>query len=116
MLRLPQRVPADFSTGAAQLLAEFTLARLDALDHAAAVGGRAALSPVCEARLRADVREAVEAFRRLLRRHEPDWSGRCPTCRSWIGRRRRWPCPVWRRTHDFLLPIPNGPGFALGSS
>lgn len=102
MLRLPQRVPTDFSTGAAQLLAEFVLARLDALDYAAA-SGQAALSPVREARLRADVREAVQAFRRLLRMHESDRNGRCPTCRSWIGRHRRWPCPVWRRTHDFLV-------------
>lgn len=101
MLTLQAPLPVDFDPGAAQILSVQVLARLDALDHAA---GQLTRSPASEARMRAELARLVRMYRTLLARHHPDGSGRCPRCRRrWIGRRRRWPCPVWQLAHDCLV-------------
>ena len=34
---------------------------------------------------------------RLLKAHYPvNGTNRCPRCRNWWGKRRAWPCQVWR--------------------
>ena len=50
----------------------------------------------------------VNALRAVLLRHQPPRFGRCPECPKRWGRRRRWPCTVWYRTHVALF----NPGLA----
>ncbi len=49
----------------------------------------------------------LAALRFVLVHHEPTPAGRCRTCRrgSWrgLGRRRRFPCVVWRQIRGELL-------------
>lgn len=53
----------------------------------------------------------VAALRRVLACHQPTSAGRCPTCRRWRWRRRRFPCIVWHQIHGELLGLfPNGDG------
>lgn len=45
----------------------------------------------------------IAALRRVLAHHQPTPAGRCPTCRRWAGRRRRFPCVVWHQVRGELL-------------
>ncbi len=43
---------------------------------------------------------------RLLQAHHPaTGDDSCPRCRTWWGRRRRWPCQVWREESHRSLSI-----------
>lgn len=95
--------------GLARALAEQVRAQLAVLDlQAAGVVRRAVdVQVVC-----GQLRSLIGVWRRLLEAHHPpDGTSRCPRCRSWWGRRRRWPCPVWRTAHSSLavhqVPAPD---------
>lgn len=86
--------------GSAVTLAEQVRARLAVLDLQAAGMLRRTVEVM---ELRGQLRSLIRAWRRLLAAHHPvDGRSRCPRCRSWWGRRRRWPCPVWRTAHTSL--------------
>ncbi|MGH7868915.1 MAG: hypothetical protein ACREP9_15090 [Candidatus Dormibacteraceae bacterium] len=56
----------------------------------------------------------IAALRRVLARHQPTPAGRCPTCRRWKGRRRRFPCIVWHQIHGELLGLFTSSGTDVG--
>ncbi|WP_434446313.1 hypothetical protein [Lentzea sp. E54] len=76
-------------------------------------------SPNAVFELREQLRAALPWWRGLLRMHEPNERNRCRSCRSWYGRHRAWPCPVWRDAmqalhqlndmYGFLEPAEDGP-------
>ncbi|MGH3916680.1 MAG: hypothetical protein ACRDTC_25190 [Pseudonocardiaceae bacterium] len=91
-----------------EVLAMEVLDRLHQLDLLAA-GERRSAADV--ALIRTEMRSMVATLRRLLERHHTDDDDRCPRCRTWGWRRRRWPCPVWTEAHRRLLtryPSPAG--------
>ncbi|MGH4020004.1 MAG: hypothetical protein ACRDT0_12375 [Pseudonocardiaceae bacterium] len=90
----------DLARGFSEILAGEVLERLAQLDLVAA-GERRSEAEV--ARIRGYMRQAIRMWRRLLEQHGADDDGRCPRCRSWWGRRRRWPCPVWNVAHVSLM-------------
>lgn len=77
--------------------------RLRQLDMVAL--GETGYSPADIERIRAEMRQRIQWWRRLLSQHQPlDGGTRCPRCRTWGGwARRRWPCPVWTAAHRYLL-------------
>jgi len=74
--------------------------------------------------LREQLRAALPWWRGLLRMHEPNARHRCKSCRTWYGRHRAWPCPVWRDAvsalhqlndmYGFLTPSRPVPGGSTG--
>ncbi|MGH4020292.1 MAG: hypothetical protein ACRDT0_13865 [Pseudonocardiaceae bacterium] len=96
-----RRAPvSDFAGGASEVLAGAVLERLQQLDLIAAGEPR---SEAEVAQIRAGMRRAIDMWRSLLERHRADDAGRCPHCRIWCGRRRRWPCRVWIAAHTCLI-------------
>lgn len=61
--------------------------------------------------LRERLREALPWWRNLLRVHEPNERHRCKSCRTWYGRHRAWPCPVWRDAVQALHQLNDMYGF-----
>lgn len=56
--------------------------------------------------IREDLVAIVGMWRRLLVAHTPTGQqGRCPKCRRWWGRQRRWPCRVWTAGHRVLAQL-----------
>lgn len=91
-----------------EVLAMEVLDRLHQLDLLAAGEHRSAAEV---ALIRSDMRTMVTTLRRLLERHHTEGDARCPRCRTWGWRRRRWPCPVWTEAHRRLMtryPPPAG--------
>lgn len=103
-----RRSGADLARRFSEVLAMQVLDRLHQLDLLAA-GERRSAAEV--ARIRTEMRTTVATLRRLLERHHIDDDGRCPQCRTWGWRRRRWPCPVWAEAQRHLMtryPPPAG--------
>ncbi|TWP51027.1 hypothetical protein FKR81_18340 [Lentzea tibetensis] len=61
--------------------------------------------------LREELRAALPWWRGLLRVHEPNGAHRCRSCRTWYGRSRPWPCPVWRDATQTLNNLNDLYGF-----
>ncbi|WP_285742964.1 hypothetical protein [Lentzea sp. NBRC 105346] len=61
--------------------------------------------------LREELRRAMPWWRGLLRVHEPSAGHRCRSCRTWYGRSRPWPCPVWRDAMTMLHQLNDMYGF-----
>ncbi|MGH4018840.1 MAG: hypothetical protein ACRDT0_06280, partial [Pseudonocardiaceae bacterium] len=97
-----RRRPAngDLARGFSEILAAEVLERLAQLDLVAAGDPR---SEADVERIRRNMRQAIDMWRRLLEQHRAGDDGRCPRCRSWWGLRRRWPCPVWNAAHVSLM-------------
>ncbi|OLF18896.1 hypothetical protein [Actinophytocola xanthii] len=74
------------------------LHRLDVLERAVDHADPSTLLPLA----RTELDRLVTGWRRLLRSHGADESGRCAACSRGILARRR-PCPVWRLAHQQLL-------------
>lgn len=75
--------------------------RLHQLDLIAA--GECGRSAAEVAQIRIEMRTMIATWRRLLDRHRATDDGHCPRCRTWWGRRRWWPCPVWTEAHYRLM-------------
>jgi len=54
----------------------------------------------------------IAALRAMLLRHQPPHYGRCPACPRYLGRRPRFPCTVWHRTHIELFGMLTNPKMA----
>ncbi len=65
--------------------------------------------------LREQLRAALPWWRGLLRMHEPNERHRCRSCRTWYGRHRAWPCPVWRDAVSALHQLNDMYGFLASS-
>lgn len=61
--------------------------------------------------LREELRRSLPWWRGLLRVHEPSAAHRCRSCRTWYGRSRPWPCPVWRDAVHALRDLNDMYGF-----
>jgi hypothetical protein len=91
----------DLAGRVSEVLAAEVRERLARLDRIAAGEPR---SQADMARIRAGMREALGAWRRLLEQHRADERDRCPKCRSWCGlRRAKAPCRVWLTAHNHLI-------------
>lgn len=95
-----RRGSGDMATRFSEVLAMEVLDRLHQLDLLAAGEHRSAAEV---ALIRTEMRTTVATLRRLLERHHTDDDDRCPRCRTWGWRRRRWPCPVWTEAHRRLM-------------
>jgi hypothetical protein len=91
-------LPAPGGSPGNDVLRAAVLHRLDLLDRAAGHADPATLLPLA----RAELNRLADGWRRLLRAHHADESGRCAACRPGLLA-RRWPCPVWRTAHEQLL-------------
>lgn len=94
-----RRGSGDLAKRFSEVLAMEVLDRLHQLDLIAAGEHRSAAEV---ALIRTEMRTTVATLRRLLERHHTD-DDRCPRCRTWGWRRRRWPCPVWTEAHRRLM-------------
>lgn len=47
----------------------------------------------------------IATLQRVLAHHQPTPAGRCPACRHWTGRRRRFPCTVWHQVRGELFGL-----------
>ncbi|MGH3492315.1 MAG: hypothetical protein ACRDRL_14970 [Sciscionella sp.] len=88
--------------GYSEVLATEVLDRLWRLDQIAAGTRKHTAAEVTT--IREEMRRMIDMWRRLLSSHHPardePFCSRCP--RRW-GRRRRWPCAVWRTAHTALI-------------
>jgi hypothetical protein len=59
--------------------------------------------------------QMIDALAALLREHEPDRDGRCPSCPA-RAQRRGYRCVVWATVHAHLVAggVPAGPGVQGG--
>lgn len=81
-----------------QVLRNAVWERLDTLADLANGADTPALGSVA----RSELPRLTEGWRAMLREHEPDERGDCPTCST------RWhkvkaPCPVWQVAHEHLV-------------
>jgi hypothetical protein len=91
-----------------QVLRNAVWERLDKLCELAHRGDSPSLVTVA----RSELPRLADAWRAMLRAHEPDERGDCPTC-STRWHRSKAPCPVWQAAHEHLvagglapLPVP----------
>lgn len=81
-----------------QLLRQAVWERLDMLDELAAHADGPSLASVA----RTELPRLTDGWRALLRAHQPDDKGNCPTCSSrW--RAQKAPCAVWQAAHEHLV-------------
>lgn len=89
-----------------QVLRNAVWERLDTLSDLADRADAASLVSVA----RSELPRLAEAWRSMLRAHEPDERGDCPTC-STRWHRSKAPCSVWQAAHEHLVagglsPVP----------
>jgi hypothetical protein len=81
-----------------QILQQAVWERLDLLDELAGNADAPSLASVA----RTELPRMTNGWRLLLRLHEPDHKGNCPTCSSrW--RAHKAPCSVWHAVHQHLV-------------
>ncbi len=81
-----------------QILRQAVWERLDMLDELATNADGPSLASVA----RTELPRLSEGWRALLRAHEPDGKGNCPSCSSrW--RAQKAPCSVWQAAHQHLV-------------
>ncbi|MGH3515943.1 MAG: hypothetical protein ACRDQ7_00685 [Haloechinothrix sp.] len=81
-----------------QVLRDAVWERLDMLSDLANRADAASLLSVA----RTELPRLAEAWRAMLRAHEPDERGDCPTC-STRWHRSKAPCSVWQAAHEHLV-------------
>lgn len=81
-----------------QVLRNAVWERLDMLSDLADRADAASLVSVA----RTELPRLAEAWRTMLRAHEPDERGDCPTC-STRWHRSKAPCSVWQAAHEHLV-------------
>lgn len=87
-----------------QILRQAVWERLDMLDALAANADGPSLASVA----RTELPRLTDGWRTLLRAHEPNAKGNCPSCSSrW--RAQKAPCSVWQAAHQHLVTPPEQP-------
>ncbi|MGH3951536.1 MAG: hypothetical protein ACRDSE_20865 [Pseudonocardiaceae bacterium] len=81
-----------------QVLRDAVWERLDMLSDLANRADAASLLSVA----RTELPRLAEGWRAMLRAHEPDERGDCPTC-STRWHRCKAPCSVWQAAHEHLV-------------
>lgn len=81
-----------------QVLRNAVWERLDMLSDLAHRADASSLLSVA----RSELPRLAEAWRSMLRAHEPDERGDCPTC-STRWHRSKAPCSVWQAAHEHLV-------------
>lgn len=81
-----------------QVLRNAVWERLDMLSDLAQRADTPSLISVA----RSELPRLAEAWRSMLRAHEPDERGDCPTC-STRWHRSKAPCSVWQAAHEHLV-------------
>jgi hypothetical protein len=81
-----------------QILRQGVWERLDMLDALAARADGPSLASVA----RTELPRLTEGWRSLLRAHEPNGKGNCPSC-STRWRAQKAPCTVWQAAHQHLV-------------
>ncbi|WP_425432253.1 hypothetical protein [Haloechinothrix alba] len=81
-----------------QILREAVWERLDMLSELAECADTASLASAAQSELP----RLAEGWRSILRTHEPDERGDCPTC-STRWHRSKAPCTVWQAAHEHLV-------------
>ncbi|MFO7192457.1 MULTISPECIES: hypothetical protein [Thermocrispum] len=81
-----------------QVLRNAVWERLDMLSDLAERADAPSLVSVA----RSELPRLTEAWKAILRSHEPDERGDCPTC-STRWRRCKAPCSVWQAAHEHLV-------------
>jgi hypothetical protein len=90
------RIQVDQILG--QILRQAVWERLDMLDELATNADGPSLASVA----RTELPRLTEGWRALLKAHEPDRKGNCPSCSSrW--RPQKAPCSVWQAAHQHLV-------------
>lgn len=81
-----------------QILRQAVWERLDMLDELAANADGPSLASVA----RTELPRLTDGWRALLRAHEADHKGNCPSC-SARWRAQKAPCSVWQAAHHHLI-------------
>lgn len=81
-----------------QILRQAVWERLDMLDALAANADGPSLASVA----RTELPRMTDGWRTLLRAHQPDERGNCPSC-STRWRPQKAPCSVWQAAHQHLV-------------
>lgn len=81
-----------------QILRQAVWERLDMLDELAVNADGPSLASVA----RTELPRLTEGWRALLKAHEPDRKGNCPSC-SGRWRAVKAPCSVWQAAHQHLV-------------
>jgi hypothetical protein len=98
-----------------QILQQAVWERLDLLDELVGNADTPSLASVA----RTELPRLANSWRSLLRLHEPNRKGNCPTCSSrW--RAHKAPCSVWQAAHQHLVapeqPARTSHGYGVGAS
>jgi hypothetical protein len=81
-----------------QILREAVWERLDMLDELATNADAPSLASVA----RTELPRLTDGWRALLKAHEPDHKGNCPSCSSRL-RPQKAPCSVWQAASEHLV-------------
>lgn len=81
-----------------QILRQAVWERLDMLDELAANADGPSLASIA----RTELPRLAEGWRALLKAHEPDSKGNCPSCSTRM-RPHKAPCTVWQAAHQHLV-------------
>jgi hypothetical protein len=81
-----------------QILREAVWERLDMLDELAVNAD----APSLESVARTELPRLTDGWRALLKAHEPDHKGNCPSCSSRF-RPQKAPCSVWQTASEHLV-------------
>jgi hypothetical protein len=83
-----------------QALRDAVLQRLAMLDEISTSDQSESLLPLA----RSELQRLANGWRLLLTVHQPDEDHRCRACpKSFLTRRRRWPCRVWLMAYQHLI-------------